>query len=100
MKPGMTDTAFLSQLKCLQMEQGLTQAELAKRARCSVLMISRYESQGAQPSARTMDRLKSALDFLASREGKGGGALRSIRLSFHLRPGVSVSFASGGSDAR
>jgi transcriptional regulator with XRE-family HTH domain len=93
MKPGMTDAAFLSQLKRLRVEQGLTQAELAKRARCSEVMISRYENQGAQPSVRTMDRLKSALGFLASGEGKDGGALRSIRHSFHLRPGVSVSFA-------
>src|SRR5690349_6249108 len=89
----MTDAEFLSHLKRLRMEQGLTQAELAKRAGCSEVMISRYENQRAQPSARIMDRLKSALGFLASEDSKGGGALRSIRHSFHLRPGVSVSFA-------
>jgi transcriptional regulator with XRE-family HTH domain len=93
MKACVTDAEFLSNLKRLRTEQGLTQAELAKHAGCSKVMISRYQSQEVEPSARTMHRLKSALGFLASEDRTGGGALRSIRHSFHLRPGVLVSFA-------
>ena len=85
----MTDAEFLSNLKRLRTEQGLTQAELAKRASCSEVMITRYENQGRPPSVRTMGRLKQALGLMAS---GNGNTLRSVHHTYHLRPGVLVSF--------
>ena len=86
----MTDAEVLSNLKSLRKERGLTQRALAQNASCSEVMILRYENQHAQPSTRTMARLKAALGIVAKERDGNDGVSRSIRHSFHLRPDVSV----------
>ena len=88
----MTDAEVLSNLKSLRKERGLTQRALAQNASCSEVMILRYENQHAQPSTRTMTRLRAALGVIAKERSGDDGVSRSIRHSFHLRSNVSVFF--------
>lgn len=53
-----TDAAAL--LATVRREAGLTQAELARRARTSQAMVARYETGAASPTVRTLARLLRA----------------------------------------
>lgn len=61
-------SAFHKRLKDLRNQAGLTQGDLAKKAKVTYIQIGRYENKGAVPSAEVLSRIADALntttDFL------------------------------------
>jgi uncharacterized protein len=66
-------------LATVRREAGLTQAELARRAKTSQAMVARYETGAASPTVRTLARLLRA----AGRELVLAGAARTDRQVMH-----------------
>jgi transcriptional regulator with XRE-family HTH domain len=79
--------AFGRRLQALRSAAGLTQKELAEKARCKLPMIGRYERGEHFPKIEVLLRLRKALnvslDYLVT--GLPESELRDIRLLARLR---------------
>ena len=61
MVPGPANLAVKLSLRWARHEAGLTQAELARRARLSQAMIAKVESPGYRPSLDVLEKVAAAL---------------------------------------
>ncbi|RYZ98703.1 MAG: helix-turn-helix domain-containing protein [Sphingobacteriaceae bacterium] len=60
----MKNRAFASKVKELRMLKGLSQEELAYRAKLSLRTVQRIESNETEPRGHTLQQLSAALDIL------------------------------------
>lgn len=67
------DTDAGALLAKVRQEAGLTQAELARRARTSQAMVARYETGAASPTVRTLGRLLRAMGRTLTLSGVAEG---------------------------
>lgn len=86
-------------------EAGLTQAELARRARTSQAMVARYETGAASPTVRTLARLlrsaghKLVLSGPAASKDQTPG-MAAVRLREHRAEILAAAAAMGASNIR
>jgi transcriptional regulator with XRE-family HTH domain len=86
-------TAMGARVRAIRQMLGLSSAELALRAGLSVGVISQIERGQANPSLRTMERLRLALDvpLMVLLEGTGSGAAEPAFVRRrHARPRLMV----------
>jgi uncharacterized protein len=93
-------------LATVRREAGLTQAELARRAKTSQAMVARYETGAASPTVRTLARLLRAAGRELVLTGRATTDQLTVRgpvaalLRKHRREILGAAEAVGASDVR
>jgi transcriptional regulator with XRE-family HTH domain len=73
------------QIRAARAMLGLTQAELAKRAKISVTGLNNIESGQSDPRASTLEAIQSALELAGAEFFDGAVRLRSFRVGVRVK---------------